>query len=78
MPPGTPPQPGAGAMPPGTPPQPGAGAMPPGTPAHDFVQGPPAATAQPTMTAKAGGAPYESFITQGWTDDQLRANGYIV
>ena len=67
--------PGAGS---GMPAQPGAGAMPPGTPAHDFVQGPPAATAPPTMTAKAGGAPYESFITQGWTDDQLRANGYIV
>lgn len=33
--------------------------------------------AGPVMTAKAGGIPYASFISQGWTDDTLRANGYI-
>jgi len=31
----------------------------------------------PTMTAKAGGVTYEAFKAKGWTDDQLRANGYL-
>lgn len=31
----------------------------------------------PTMTAKAGGKTYESFIAAGWTEDQLRQHGYI-
>lgn len=30
------------------------------------------------MTAKAGGVPYEAFIAQGWTDDMLRSQGYMV
>lgn len=30
------------------------------------------------MTAKAGGAPYEAFVAQGWTDDMLRQQGYMV
>jgi hypothetical protein len=29
------------------------------------------------MTAKAAGAPYESFIAQGWTDQMLVAQGYM-
>ena len=32
----------------------------------------------PQMTAKAGATPYEAFIAKGWTDDTLRANGYLV
>ena len=31
----------------------------------------------PTMTAKAAGASYESFIKNGWNDAQLREHGYI-
>ena len=30
-----------------------------------------------TMTAKAAGASYESFIAQGWTDIQMIDNGYM-
>lgn len=30
------------------------------------------------MTAKAGGAPYEAFIAQGWNDDMLRKEGYML
>lgn len=32
---------------------------------------------EPTMTDKAGGKSYDSFIKAGWTDDQLRKHGYI-
>jgi hypothetical protein len=39
---------------------------------------PPAVPAGPQMTAKAGGATYESFIAGGWTPDQMRAHGYLV
>jgi len=46
------------------PPPPGADAPPP----------PPAG---PVMTAKANGAPYDSFTSKGWTDDMLRQHGYI-
>ncbi len=37
---------------------------------------PPAAPAH-RMTAKAGGAPYESFIAQNWTDPALVQHGYM-
>lgn len=37
---------------------------------------PPAAPAR-VMTAKAAGAPYESFVAQGWNDDMLRQHGYM-
>ena len=30
-----------------------------------------------TMTAKAGGATYEAFITAGWTDEKMVAGGYM-
>jgi hypothetical protein len=33
--------------------------------------------AGPVMTAKAAGATYEAFRAQGWTDDQMRAQGYL-
>src|SRR5690625_4227929 len=36
----------------------------------------PAAPAH-VMTAKANGAKYEDFVAQGWTDEQLVANGYM-
>lgn len=59
----------------------------PVTPNAAFLQ-PPAVPAAPppapptapgrTMTAKAAGATYESFIAQGWTDDLLRQHGYIL
>lgn len=39
---------------------------------------PAAAPAGPQMTAKANGTPYQAFITAGWTDANLRANGYMV
>jgi len=29
------------------------------------------------MTEKAAGASYEQFIAQGWTDEQLIAQGYM-
>lgn len=32
----------------------------------------------PQMTAAAGGASYEQFRTQGWTDEQMRAQGYLL
>lgn len=32
----------------------------------------------PVMTAKAGNVTYEAFRSQGWSDDQLRAEGYMV
>ncbi|MES2704832.1 MAG: hypothetical protein V4649_19510 [Bacteroidota bacterium] len=32
--------------------------------------------AQPTMTAKANGATYESFVAEGWTDEDMVAEGY--
>ena len=31
-----------------------------------------------TMTAAAGGVPYEQFVAQGWTDEQMVAQGYLV
>lgn len=35
------------------------------------------AAAAPVMTAKAGGASYESFIERGWTDAQMIEHGYM-
>lgn len=32
----------------------------------------------PRMTDKAGGASYEQFKAQGWTDEAMRAEGYLV
>lgn len=53
-------------------------------PAPDFLNppggapaAPPAAPAGPVMTAKAAGTTYEAFRTAGWTDEQLRAQGYM-
>lgn len=37
---------------------------------------PPVAT--PQMTAAAGGATYEQFKANGWTDEAMRASGYLV
>ena len=31
-----------------------------------------------TMTAKAAGATYQAFIANGWTDDKMIADGYMV
>lgn len=38
---------------------------------------PPPPPTGPAMTAKAGGKTYESFISAGWNDDQLRQHGYL-
>lgn len=46
--------------------------MPPAAPVA------PAAPRARVMTALAGGAPYESFIAQGWTDATLVQHGYMV
>lgn len=51
--------------------------MPAAQPAPGFGA-PIAPPSSPQMTAKAGGATYEQFKAQGWTDDQMRAQGYIV
>lgn len=45
-------------------------------PAAPGFPAPPAAG--PQMTAKAQGAPYAEFIKNGWTDDQLRQQGFMV
>jgi hypothetical protein len=37
----------------------------------------PAAPVGPVMTAKANGTSYAAFIAAGWTDETLRANGYL-
>ena len=52
-------------------------------PAPDFLNPatagvPPMAPAGPVMTAKAQGATYDQFRAQGWTDEALRANGYMM
>ena len=62
-----------------------AAAMPsPGsvTPHPGFVAPPPAAPAAPAAPARvmlpaANGIPYEAYIANGWTDEVLRANGYM-
>lgn len=38
---------------------------------------PVAPPAAPVLTTKANGVPYAEFIKAGWTDEQLRANGYL-
>ena len=47
-----------------------------------FLAGPAVAAPPPTpvpqMTAAAGGATYEQFKAQGWSDEQMRASGYLV
>ena len=48
---------------------------PPGAPS---TPSPPAAPAKPQMTAKANGATYEQFVGNGWTDQMMREQGYIV
>lgn len=54
------------------PPPPAASAPPPPPPP------PPAAVAGPVMTAKAAGATFQQFLASGWTEANLRSNGYIV
>ena len=74
---------------PGFPPpaMPGAPGIPP-VAMMGLPSGPPAAPsmqnqavlnvpASKQMLPKAGGAPYEQFRAQGWTDDLLRAHGYM-
>ena len=43
---------------------------PPAPPANDLASG-------KIMLPGANGVPYDAFISQGWTDDQLIANGYM-
>lgn len=38
---------------------------------------PPPADVAPRMTAKAQGASYQAYITAGWSDEKLRAEGYL-
>ena len=51
--------------------QPQAAPPPPNAPAA------PAAPVGPVMLPKANGIPYESWVAKGWTDETLRANGYL-
>lgn len=50
---------------------------PPPAPAAPPPSAPPPA-AGPQMTAAAGATTYEAFRAAGWTDEQLRANGYML
>ena len=51
----------------------------PSPPLAPAVGAPPAPPSNvPQMTAAAGGATYEQFRGQGWTDEQMRAQGYLV
>lgn len=43
-----------------------------------YAEAPAPAPSGPQMTAKANGVTYEAFIAKGWTDETLRANGYLV
>jgi len=61
------PAPYSGYMPPAGPP-----AAPPAPP---MTPPPPAG---PVMTAQAGATTYEAFRAAGWTDEQLRAGGYML
>jgi len=70
---------------PGVPPSANAQAATPTyvAPAPSFLQPPPPAAPPPAappahnMTAKAAGASYEQFRAQGWTDDQMKQQGYM-
>lgn len=62
---------------PGFVPVPGASAAPPPPPGAAVAAPPPPPPAGPTMTAKANGLSYASFIASGWNDAALRANGYM-
>lgn len=53
-------------------------AAPPAAPHPNFVNNTPTPTPGPQMTEKAAGSTYEQFIAQGWTDETLRANGYMI
>lgn len=80
------PLPPAGSVPMPSAPVPGAPVPIPVTPNPGFVQVPPPAPvpmappAAPVrqMTPAAQGIPYESYITQGWTDAQLVQNGLML
>ncbi len=48
------------------------------TPPPPVPAAPPAPATGLSMTDKAAGAPYQSFIEQGWTDEMLIAQGYAV
>ena len=79
---GAPANPPAAAAPAASPPPPAAGGQSSGTAAPTdtawMAPPPPAPPAgAPVLTAKANGATYESFKAAGWSDDQLRANGYL-
>lgn len=50
----------------------------PSAPMAPAFTAPSAPPSSPQMTAKAGGATYEQFKSQGWADDQMRAQGYLV
>lgn len=50
-----------------------------GVPPPPGAAAPPVAPTAPVrvMLPKAGGTPYEAYIAGGWTDEQLRMNGYM-
>lgn len=81
------------ATPPTPPPAAPPVVVPPTHPNMQFVAGPtaapappaaapapptPPALAGPVMTDKAAGVTYEAFRAQGWTDQQLREQGYML
>jgi len=60
-----------------TPQAPADAPLPSAPPAPYDAHLPPPPGAGPVMTAKANGAPYEAFIAKGWTEETLRAQGFI-
>jgi hypothetical protein len=49
----------------------------PAPPAPDFLNPPTGVAAVPVMTPKANDMPYQQWVDQGWTDEQLIAQGYM-
>jgi hypothetical protein len=53
-------------------------AAPPAVPGVPVPAAAPAAPAGPVLTPKAAGFTYQQLVNAGWTDETLRANGYIL
>lgn len=54
------------------------GASPAPVPSTPMPPMPPKPPEVHQMTVKAGGVLYEAFVAQGWTDEALRAGGYML
>lgn len=54
------------------------GASPAPVPSTPMPPMPPKPPSPHLMTVKAGGVSYDAFVAQGWTDEALRAEGYML